>query len=135
MFCKTKELGRGSTQIKAEVKSKKKERSKTTHTRQHVSETLEAGNRGVRERVVDEGGKIHRNINIYVNEIAVENLKGKDTALVEGDEVSLIPAIAGGAIPFTEEQIKRYSRHIILPEVGGRGQASVAGAAASAEGG
>ena len=30
--------------------------------------------------------------------------------------------MAGGTTPFTEEQIKRYSRHIILPEVGGRGQ-------------
>jgi len=91
-------------------------------TIQHLIEALEAEYPGIRERVFDEAGEIHRHINIYVNEIAVENLKGKDTALVEGDEVSLIPAIAGGAIPFTEEQIKRYSRHIILPEVGGKGQ-------------
>ena len=85
-------------------------------------EALEAAYPGIRERVFDEAGEIHRHINIYVNEVAVEDLNGKDTSLLDGDEVALIPAIAGGAIPFTEEQIKRYSRHIILPEVGGKGQ-------------
>jgi len=85
-------------------------------------EALESAYPGIRERVLDERGEIHRHINIYVNDIAVEDLEGKETVLADGDEVALIPAIAGGAIPFTEEQIKRYSRHIILPEVGGKGQ-------------
>ena len=85
-------------------------------------EALESVYPGIRERVLDERGEIHRHINIYVNDIAVEDLEGKETVLADGDEVALIPAIAGGAIPFTEEQIKRYSRHIILPEVGGKGQ-------------
>ncbi len=85
-------------------------------------EALESAYPGIRERVLDEQGEIHRHINIYVNDIAVEDLEGKETVLADGDEVALIPAIAGGAIPFTEEQIKRYSRHIILPEVGGKGQ-------------
>lgn len=85
-------------------------------------EALEAEYPGIRERVLDEQGEIHRHVNIYVNDIAVEDLKGKDTVVGDGDEVALIPAIAGGAIPFTEEQITRYSRHIILPEIGGKGQ-------------
>ncbi|MGH7381691.1 MAG: ubiquitin-like small modifier protein 1, partial [Candidatus Methylomirabilales bacterium] len=85
-------------------------------------EALESVYPGIRERVLDEQGEIHRHINIYVNDIAVEDLEGKETVLADGDEIALIPAIAGGAIPFTEEQIKRYSRHIILPEVGGKGQ-------------
>jgi adenylyltransferase/sulfurtransferase len=88
----------------------------------HLIDALDAQFPGIRERVLDAHGEIHRHVNIYVNEVAVENLKGKETALTDGDEVALIPAIAGGAIPFTEEQIKRYSRHIILPEVGGKGQ-------------
>jgi MoaD family protein len=88
----------------------------------HVIEALEARYPGIRERVLDEAGEIHRHINVYVNDTAVEDLNGKNTSLQDGDEVALIPAIAGGAIPFTEEQIKRYSRHIILPEVGGKGQ-------------
>ncbi len=85
-------------------------------------EALESEYPGIRERLLDEGGEIHRHINIYVNDVAVEDLGGKETVLKDGDEIALIPAIAGGAIPFTEEQIKRYSRHIILPEVGGKGQ-------------
>ena len=88
----------------------------------YLIEALEVQYPGIRERVFNENGEIHRHINVYVNNVAVEDLKGKETTLVDGDEVALIPAIAGGAVPFTEEQIKRYSRHIILPEVGGKGQ-------------
>ncbi|MBI4413584.1 MAG: MoaD/ThiS family protein, partial [candidate division NC10 bacterium] len=77
---------------------------------------------GLRERVLDERGAIHRHVNVYVNDRAVEDLDGPRTPLRDGDEVALIPAIAGGALPFSEEQIRRYSRHILLPEVGGKGQ-------------
>lgn len=85
-------------------------------------ESLEARFPGIRALVFDEGGEIHRHLNIYVNDVAVEDLQGKWTLLKDGDEVALIPALSGGAFLFTEEQIKRYSRHIILPEVGGKGQ-------------
>ena len=54
-------------------------------------EALEAAYPGIRERVFDEAGEIHRHINIYVNEVAVEDLNGKDTSLLDGDEVALIP--------------------------------------------
>ena len=77
---------------------------------------------GIRVHVLDEGGEIHRHVNVYVNSVAVEELGGKRTPLKDGDEVAVIPAMAGGAVPFNEEQIRRYSRHIILPEVGGKGQ-------------
>lgn len=77
---------------------------------------------GVKGRVMDDAGNIPHYVNIYVNEEEIENLQGKNTPLKDGDKVSLIPAIAGGALPFTEEQIRRYSRHIILSEVGGKGQ-------------
>src|SRR5574337_2025379 len=77
---------------------------------------------GIYGRVFDKMGELHRHLNIYVNNVAVEELGGKRTALKDGDEVALIPAMAGGVGPFNEEQIRRYSRHIILPEVGGKGQ-------------
>lgn len=51
---------------------------------------------GIKDRVCDESGKIRRFINIYVNEEDVRFLQGDATALAEGDEVSIIPAIAGG---------------------------------------
>jgi len=77
---------------------------------------------GIRGHVFDEVGEIHRHVNVYVNNVAAEELGGKQAVLKGGDEVALIPAMAGGAVPFSEEQIRRYSRHIILPEVGGKGQ-------------
>jgi molybdopterin/thiamine biosynthesis adenylyltransferase/molybdopterin converting factor small subunit len=85
-------------------------------------EDLERRFPGIREHVFDGVGDVHRHINVYVNNVAVEELGGRRTALKNGDEVILIPAMAGGSAPFSEEQIRRYSRHIILPEVGGKGQ-------------
>ena len=51
---------------------------------------------GFQERLLDENGQIRRFVNIYVNEEDVRFLKNQDTPLQEGDEVSIIPAIAGG---------------------------------------
>jgi len=50
---------------------------------------------GISERV-SEGGKIRRFVNIYVNEEDVRFLKAEETEIKDGDEVSIIPAIAGG---------------------------------------
>lgn len=52
---------------------------------------------GIRERILDAKGAIHRHVNVYVNDRAVEDLDGPRTPLQDGDEVALIPAIAGGA--------------------------------------
>ena len=51
---------------------------------------------GLKERLYDEAGEIRRFINIYVNDEDIRFLKGAKTALKDGDEVSIIPAIAGG---------------------------------------
>lgn len=51
---------------------------------------------GIRERLVDESGQVRRFVNIYVNEEDIRFLQNNDTALKDGDEVSIIPAIAGG---------------------------------------
>ena len=52
---------------------------------------------GIKDRLLDEGGKIRRFINFYVNDEDIRFLKQDETQLVEGSEVSIIPAIAGGA--------------------------------------
>lgn len=52
---------------------------------------------GFAGRVIDEGGNIRRFINIYVNQEDVRFADGLRTTLTDGDEVSIIPAIAGGA--------------------------------------
>lgn len=59
-------------------------------------EGLEKDFPGFKDRICDETGKIRRFINIYVNEEDVRFLQQDQTALKDGDEVSIIPAIAGG---------------------------------------
>jgi len=52
---------------------------------------------GMRERLLDEGGEIRRFVNIYINGEDVRFLQGMTTELKDGDEVSIVPAVAGGA--------------------------------------
>lgn len=51
---------------------------------------------GIRERLVDEAGEVRRFVNVYVNEEDIRFLQNQATPLKDGDEVSIIPAIAGG---------------------------------------
>lgn len=51
---------------------------------------------GIQERLVDESGEIRRFVNVYVNEEDIRFLQNKETALKDNDEISIIPAIAGG---------------------------------------
>ena len=51
---------------------------------------------GLKDRICDEQGEIRRFINIYLNEEDIRFLTGKDTPVKDGDEVSIVPAIAGG---------------------------------------
>ena len=59
-------------------------------------EGLEKQFPGIKERLVDEGGEVRRFINFYINEEDVRFLQGSKTALKAGDQVSIVPAIAGG---------------------------------------
>lgn len=51
---------------------------------------------GIKERLVDETGAIRRFVNVYVNEEDIRFLQNQETPLKETDELSIIPAIAGG---------------------------------------
>ena len=62
-----------------------------------IIENLGEAHPGIKERLYDEKGEVRRFINIYVNEEDIRFLTGKDTPLKDGDEVSIIPAIAGGS--------------------------------------
>ena len=57
---------------------------------------LEAEYPGLKERICDESGDIRRFVNIYVNGEDVRFLQGLATELTAGDEVSIVPAVAGG---------------------------------------
>ena len=52
---------------------------------------------GIKERICDEAGKLRRFVNVFVNEEDIRFLTGDQTPLKDGDEVSIIPAIAGGS--------------------------------------
>lgn len=59
-------------------------------------DTLNSAHPGLKDRLCDDKGELRRFVNIYVNEEDIRFLKGKDTSLKDGDEVSIVPAIAGG---------------------------------------
>jgi sulfur-carrier protein len=64
-------------------------------TLQAVISDLEANYSGISERLV-ENGKLHRFVNIYVNDEDVRFSGGLDTAITDGDLVTILPAVAGG---------------------------------------
>jgi len=59
-------------------------------------EQLEARYPGLKDRLCDEGGELRRFVNIYVNGEDVRFLEGLATNISAGDEVSIVPAVAGG---------------------------------------
>jgi MoaD family protein len=64
-------------------------------TLQAVITDLEANYAGISERLVN-NGKLHRFVNIYVNDEDVRFSGGLGTAIADGDSVTILPAVAGG---------------------------------------
>ena len=65
-------------------------------TIQSVVDDLERQFPGLKERLCDEKGELRRFVNIYLNDEDIRFAQGKTTPVRDGDEVSIIPAIAGG---------------------------------------
>ena len=65
-------------------------------------EGLEAAYPGIKERICDDQGEIRRFVNVYVNGEDVRFLDGLTTSLKAGDEVSIVPAVAGGSFELEE---------------------------------
>jgi MoaD family protein len=63
---------------------------------QQLLDVLEKEFEGLRGLVRNDQGEVHDHINIYVNSEAIEALQGLATPLKDGDEVAIIPALAGG---------------------------------------
>ncbi len=59
-------------------------------------DSLEGTCPGIKGRLCDEAGELRRFINFYVNSEDIRFLDGKNTPLSDGDEVSIVPAVAGG---------------------------------------
>ena len=60
-------------------------------------ESLESSYPGFKERLIDENGELRYFVNIYLNGEDVRFLQGLDTSTSSGDEISIVPAVAGGA--------------------------------------
>ncbi len=59
-------------------------------------ESLEQSFPGIKERLCDENGNVRRFVNIFLNDEDIRFLEDKQTAVKAGDEISIVPAIAGG---------------------------------------
>ena len=96
------------------------------HTVEEVLGDLDTQFPGFHAQLHDGNGKLARHINVYVNQVEIEHLNGETTPLNDGDEVAVIPALAGGAgTALTAEMVERYSRHLIMPQVGSSGQRKI----------
>ena len=61
-------------------------------------EDLEKRYAGIRERICDEQGRVRRFVNLYINGEDIRFLQQLDTKVKDGDEISIVPAIAGGRV-------------------------------------
>jgi adenylyltransferase/sulfurtransferase len=84
---------------------------------------------GLKAHLYNEQGKLRSFVNVYVNDEDIRYLQKEQTPVAASDTVSIIPSVAGGAPTVAEElptltndEVKRYSRHLIMPEVGVDGQ-------------
>ncbi|HLF07052.1 MAG TPA: MoaD/ThiS family protein, partial [Thermoplasmata archaeon] len=91
----------------------------------------------LRRQLYDDSGRLRNFVNVYVNENDIRSLDRHETSLKDGDVVTIVPSIAGGSFGLrsgssppgpgglSHEEIRRYSRHLIMPEVGLEGQAKL----------
>jgi adenylyltransferase/sulfurtransferase len=90
-----------------------------------VGEVLEALGRahpGLRERLLDERGAPRRHLGLFLNEEQLAGPAGLAAPVRDGDELSLVPAIAGGAPELDEARVARWARQLLVPGFGAPGQ-------------
>lgn len=66
-------------------------------TMRALMDDLEQNYPGIKERICDETGKVRRFVNVYVNGDDIRFLQNLETSLKDGDNISIVPAIAGGS--------------------------------------
>jgi adenylyltransferase/sulfurtransferase len=94
---------------------------------------------GLRKHLYADNGRLRNFVNVYLNDEDIRYLQRENTPVKAGDTLSIVPSVAGGApttaVPpvgagrqtrpdseLSQEEIKRYSRHLIMPEMGMDGQ-------------
>ena len=95
-------------------------------------QNLTARHGDLRAHLYSPDGKLRSFVNIYLNDEDIRYLRREETPVTPADTLSIVPSVAGGAptavvtdaaLPeLTNEEIRRYSRHLIMPEVGVEGQ-------------
>jgi adenylyltransferase/sulfurtransferase len=109
---------------------------------------LTARHQGLQKHLYDDEGRLRNFVSVFLNDEDVRSLDREQTALADNDVLIIVPSVAGGAgeaespptqgsleaaqealrrfrsteQPLTHEEVRRYSRHLILPEVGLEGQ-------------
>jgi molybdopterin/thiamine biosynthesis adenylyltransferase/rhodanese-related sulfurtransferase/molybdopterin converting factor small subunit len=84
----------------------------------------------LRRHLYNDQGKLRSFVNVYVNDEDIRYMEKEATPVKESDTISIVPSIAGGAVAappgrpsaLSNQEILRYSRHLIMPEVGMNGQ-------------
>src|SRR5262245_50932389 len=94
----------------------------------------------LRRHLYNDQNALRNFVNVYLNDEDIRHASGPDTPVKEGDSIMIVPSIAGGAVIESEvgqalpelsnEEIMRYSRHLIMPEVGMQGQRRMKAASA-----
>jgi molybdopterin/thiamine biosynthesis adenylyltransferase/rhodanese-related sulfurtransferase/molybdopterin converting factor small subunit len=93
-----------------------------------VLDGLMATHSGLKRHLLQDDGRLRNFVNLYLNETDIRHLESTATPVRPGDVLTIVPSIAGGApVTQTEPQLShaevlRYSRHLLLPEVGIGGQ-------------
>lgn len=94
-------------------------------------DNLTATHGELKKHLYADGGTLRNFVNVYVGDEDIRELDGLDTELKDGSEILIVPSIAGGSsaaqtekdLPnLSKDEYARYSRHLILPEVGLEGQ-------------
>ena len=86
----------------------------------------------LKPHLLNDEGQVRNFVNVYINDEDVRYLQEDRTPVKEGDVLSIVPSIAGGNLgaveaasenlDLSQDEIQRYSRHLIMPEVGMEGQ-------------
>ena len=94
-----------------------------------VLDGLLTAHAGLKRHLVQDDGRLRTFVNLYLNDTDIRQLSSTATPVSSGDVLTIVPSIAGGS-PATETalpklshaEVLRYSRHLLLPEVGVEGQ-------------
>ena len=99
------------------------------HTVGEVLDGLLVAHSGLKRHLVQDDGRLRNFVNLYLNDTDIRQLDSTATPVREGDVLTIVPSIAGGrpvvetALPkLSHAEVLRYSRHLLLPEVGVEGQ-------------